>query len=144
MGCRRAGLCARPGQHHRALHHPAVEGIPNGAEVWGKIEVEEVTVATYPEKYVSQYKIHQWVQRWDANQKKFVDNRKVSIATLPAPVNYVPGPPEYKDVGGIPYEQVYWHKVTLTSSGPTLTKTTKLAWQTQLAYHASDHVDGVV
>lgn len=123
---------------------PAVEGIPNGAEVWGKIEVEEVTVATYPEKYVSQYKIHQWVQRWDANQKKFVDNRKVSIATLPAPVNYVPGPPEYKDVGGIPYEQVYWHKVTLTSSGPTLTKTSKLAWQTQLAYHASDHVDGVV
>lgn len=123
---------------------PAVEGIPNGAEVWGKIEVEEVTVATYPEKYVSQYKIHQWVQRWDANQEKFVDNRKVTIATLPAPVNYVPGPPEYKDVGGIPYEQVYWHKVTLTSSGPTLTKTTKLAWQTQLAYHASDHVDGVV
>lgn len=119
---------------------------PGVSILYGRVEIEEVHPGTSSgaSQYVTGYEIYQRRLRWDADSRVFVDDGRVLIDKLPAPVNLVPGPPVIEDSGGVPYERVYWHAVTYTASGPSLTKTGTLAWETRMSYHASDHVDGVV
>ena len=119
---------------------------PGVSILYGRVEIEEVHPGTSSgaSQYVTGYEIYQQRLRWDAASRVFVDDGRTLIDELPAPVNLVPGPPVIEDSGGVPYERVYWHAVTYTASGPSLTKTGTLAWETRMSYHASDHVDGVV
>ncbi len=135
------------------------DALPDGAEAWGRVEVEEEKDgSTSSGGIVTAYNLYQHKQAWDAEQAKFVDKpgSRVLVATLPAggdggqtgPV-YVPGPPELVETGTSyepkPVERAYFHRLTIGSDGtPKLTKTSYVAWERDVLYHADDHVEGVL
>lgn len=131
-------------------------GLPDGAEAWGKVEVEEETDGSTSSggKTVA-YNLYQHKQAWDAAQARFVDKpgSRVLVGSIPAAgdgggggVPYVPGGPELaEDEDGTLWELAYFCEVALSAEGiPALVKTEHVAWRRQVAHHADDHTKGVL
>lgn len=130
-------------------------GLPDGAEAWGKVEVEEETdgSASSGGKTIA-YNLYQHKQAWDAAQARFVDKpgSRVLVGSIPAAgdggggVPYVPGGPELaEDEDGTLWELAYFCEVALSAEGvPSLVKTEHVAWRRQVAHHADDHTQGVL
>lgn len=130
-------------------------GLPDGAEAWGKVEVEEETdgSASSGGKTIA-HNLYQHKQAWDAAQAMFVDKpgSRVLVGSIPAAgdggggVPYVPGGPELaEDEDGTLWELAYFCEVALSAEGvPSLVKTEHVAWRRQVAHHADDHTEGVL
>ena len=129
-------------------------GLPDGTTIWGKVSIEEQTNGSSSSGgEVTGYKILQTKQAWSTEKKAFEDaGDPVEIGTIEVtsgggqagPV-YVPGPPEVVFENEQLLERSYFHTVSVSAEGvPTLTKTEYVAWEREAAYHADDHVNGVV
>lgn len=129
-------------------------GLPDGTTIWGKVSIEEQPNGSSSSGgEVTGYKILQTKQAWSTEKKAFEDaGDPVEIGTIEVasgggqagPV-YVPGPPEVVFENEQLLERSYFHTVAVSAEGvPSLTRTNYVAWEREAAYHADDHVNGVV
>lgn len=129
-------------------------GLPDGTTIWGKVSIEEQTNGSSSSGgEVTGYKILQTKQAWSTEKKAFEDSGDpVEIGTIEVssgggqsgPI-YVPGPPEVVFENEQLLERSYFHTVAVSAEGvPSLTRTDYVAWEREAAYHADDHVNGVV